>query len=59
MTTYLLAVDGGATKTTLTLRDESGVIFHEGHSTGSNYQVIGTKAYKEDIKHLLQEQLTT
>lgn len=58
MTTYLLAVDGGATKTALTLRDESGVIFHEGHSTGSNYQVIGTEAFKEVIKHLLRELLT-
>ncbi|WP_255485224.1 hypothetical protein [Sporosarcina sp. BP05] len=35
------------------------MIFHEGHSTGSNYQVIGTKGFKEVSKHIERELLTT
>ena len=57
MTTYLVAIDGGATKTVVTLRDENGAIFYEGDSTGSNYQVIGIDAFKKVVQNLLQELL--
>ncbi|MGE7667446.1 N-acetylglucosamine kinase [Ureibacillus composti] len=39
----ILAIDGGATKTSLLLRSESGNVIFEKTSSGSNYQTIGAE----------------
>ena len=57
MTKVVLAVDGGATKTALTLRDDNGTVFYEAASTGSNYQVIGEENCKQVIGELLSGML--
>ncbi|MFJ7936682.1 N-acetylglucosamine kinase [Sporosarcina sp. NPDC096371] len=59
MTTYLLAIDGGGTKTVGTLRDNNGVILYEGASTGSNYQVIGAAAFTQVVQGMLEKLLET
>lgn len=46
----ILAVDGGATKTTMTLRTEDGRELFSTTSTGSNYQAIGG----ERVQHLFE-----
>lgn len=53
MTDFLLVIDRGATTTVLTLRDASGRIIYEGISTGSNYHVIGTNAFRKVILILI------
>lgn len=55
MKQYLLAIDGGATKTTLSLRDVDGNIYFEKTSTGSNYQAIGTEQVEKVLSNLLEE----
>lgn len=50
MNRILLAVDGGATKTTMTLRTEDGQELFASTSTGSNYQAIG----QENVQRLFE-----
>lgn len=50
----LLAVDGGATKTTMTLRTQDGQELFASTSTGSNYQAIG----QENVQRLFEALLT-
>lgn len=54
MTKHLLvAVDGGATKTSLSLRTTTGDVLFEKISTGSNYQAIGETRACEVLTDLL------
>lgn len=53
MTQYILAVDGGATKTVLSLRDIKGNIYFEKTSTSTNYQAIGTEKAEKVLTDLL------
>ncbi|MFC5559313.1 N-acetylglucosamine kinase [Ureibacillus thermophilus] len=55
MNSYILAVDGGATKTTLSLRDASGKIYFEKTSTSTNYQAIGIEKAEKAFSQLLHE----
>lgn len=50
----LLAVDGGATKTSLSLRTTTGEVLFEKISTGSNYQAIGEARVCEVLTDLLK-----
>ena len=50
---YILAVDGGATKTTISLRSLSGEIIFETTSSGSNYQTIGELEVQQILTALL------
>ena len=50
---YILAVDGGATKTTISLRSLSGEIIFETTSSGSNYQTIGEIEVQQVLTALL------
>lgn len=49
----ILAVDGGATKTTVTLRTIQGECLFEKTTTGSNYQTIGIDAVSAMLNDLL------
>ncbi|WP_036197457.1 N-acetylglucosamine kinase [Ureibacillus sinduriensis] len=49
----ILAVDGGATKTTITLRTIQGECLFEKTTTGSNYQTIGVDAVSVILNDLL------
>lgn len=49
----ILAVDGGATKTTLSIRSEHGECYFKKTSTGSNAQTIGAHGVKEVLNELL------
>ncbi|MDN4494694.1 N-acetylglucosamine kinase [Ureibacillus aquaedulcis] len=49
----ILAVDGGATKTTLTIRSIQGNCIFEKTTSGCNYQTIGVDAATELLSHLL------
>ncbi|MFC7688038.1 N-acetylglucosamine kinase [Ureibacillus sp. GCM10028918] len=49
----ILAVDGGATKTTLTLRSIQGQCLFEKSTSGSNYQTIGVNAVIELLSNIL------
>lgn len=51
----LLAVDGGATKTTMTIRTVGGQILFSATSTGSNYQSIGQQQVKYVFDQLLHQ----
>lgn len=51
----ILAVDGGATKTTMTIRTSDGQNLFEKTSTGSNYQTIGEKQTIRVLRTLLNE----
>lgn len=51
----ILAVDGGATKTTLTIRSEKGENFFEQTTTGSNYQTIGENGAIQVLSELLSK----
>ncbi|ATP38659.1 N-acetylglucosamine kinase [Solibacillus sp. R5-41] len=46
---YILAVDGGATKTTMSIRTADGRELFSATSTGSNYQAVGV----ESVQHVL------
>ena len=46
---YILAVDGGATKTTMSIRTANGLELFSATSTGSNYQAVGI----ESVQHVL------
>lgn len=52
---YILAVDGGATKTALAIRCESGQSYFEKISTSSNYQAIGEEKVENVLTSLLLE----
>lgn len=51
----ILAIDGGATKTSLLLRSESGNVIFEKTSSGSNYQTIGAEKVVSVLTNLLLE----
>lgn len=53
--TIILAVDGGATKTTLTIRSTEGECLFEKTAAGSNYQTIGVHTVIERLSHLLHD----
>ena len=55
MNQYILAIDGGATKTTLSLRDASGKVYFEKTSTSTNYQAIGAEKVEKVLTNLLNE----
>ncbi len=55
MSVIILAVDGGATKTTLTIRTSNGQHLFEKTSTGSNYQTVGEEQSRHVISSLLDE----
>ncbi|MEK4423629.1 N-acetylglucosamine kinase [Solibacillus sp. FSL K6-1523] len=46
---YILAVDGGASKTTMSIRTAVGLELFSATSTGSNYQAVGV----ESVQHVL------
>ena len=46
---YILAVDGGATKTVMTIRTDQGIELFSATSTSSNYQTVGV----EHVQHVL------
>lgn len=52
---YILAVDGGATKTALAIRCENGQSYFEKTSTSSNYQAIGEEKVEKVLSSLLLE----
>lgn len=47
--TYVLGIDGGASKTVCVLMDENGQVLSRGEAGGSNYQVVGSKAALDSI----------
>lgn len=55
MSAIILAVDGGATKTTLTIRTNNGQHLFKKTSTGSNYQTVGEEQSRHVISSLLNE----
>ncbi len=55
MRKILLAVDGGATKTTMTIRTEDGRELFTKTSTGSNYQAVGQGRVIELFEALLND----
>lgn len=52
---YILAVDGGATKTALVICNDSGQKLFEKTSTSSNYQAIGEEKVEKVFNSLLSE----
>ena len=52
---YLLAVDGGATKTAVSLRNENGSYLYESVTKGTNYHVIGADEFKKRLVEVLEE----
>lgn len=59
MNEIILAVDGGATKTTVTIRTSLGQNLFEKTSTGSNYQTIGEEQSQHILSSLLNEAYET
>jgi len=59
MNQYVLAIDGGATKTTLSLRDAEGKIYFEKTTTSTNYQAIGTEKVEKVLTDLLEDAYTS
>lgn len=55
----ILAVDGGATKTTMSIRSIHGKCFFEKTTTGSNYQTIGVDAANGILRQLLLSAYTS
>lgn len=55
MNQYVLAIDGGATKTTLSLRDVANKVYFETTSTSTNYQAIGEEQVEKVLTDLLQK----
>ena len=52
MNQIILAVDGGATKTAMTIRTVDGQILFSSTTTGSNYQAIGRKRVQQVFEQL-------
>jgi N-acetylglucosamine kinase-like BadF-type ATPase len=59
MPKYYLVVDGGATKTIVSLRDRDNCSLAEVEGTGSNFQVIGLPLFSKVIKKLVQDILSS
>lgn len=59
MSKYYLVVDGGATKTVVSLRNQFNHSFAEVEGSGSNFQVIGLPSFTKVIRNLVQEILVT
>ena len=55
MNEVILAIDGGATKTDVTVRARDGTIIFSGKGEGSNYQTAGLESVKEVLSSLLTE----
>ena len=55
MSQIILAVDGGATKTALTIRTVDGQELFSAASTGSNYQAIGRERVQQTFEKLLTQ----
>ncbi|HJF33866.1 MAG TPA: hypothetical protein K8V56_19030 [Sporosarcina psychrophila] len=55
MDKVILAVDGGATKTAVTVRKHDGTILFEGEGEGSNYQTVGEGKVREVLTGLLSD----
>lgn len=55
MNQYILAIDGGATKTTLSLRDTNGKEYFQSTSTSTNYQAIGEEKVEMVLTDLLKK----
>lgn len=55
MNQFILAIDGGATKTTISLRDTNGKEYFESTSTSTNYQAIGEEKVEEVLTDLLKK----
>ena len=53
MKQIILAVDGGATKTVMTVRTVDGQTLFSATSTGSNYQAIGHERVQQVFEQLL------
>lgn len=51
---YILALDGGATKTSMTIRSLDGRELFSATSTGSNYQTVGTERVQHVFDGLLR-----
>ncbi|WP_332647437.1 N-acetylglucosamine kinase [Lysinibacillus sp. 54212] len=59
MNRIILAVDGGATKTTMTIRSTDGEVLFTETTTGSNYQAIGRERVQQVFASLLEQAATT
>lgn len=55
MNKTIIAIDGGATKTALTVLDQDGTVLFSTASTGSNYQAIGQERVQEVLTTLLSD----
>lgn len=55
MNKIILAIDGGATKTAMTVYDQDGYELYSATTTGSNYQAIGQKNVTEVLTNLLAD----
>lgn len=55
MSRIILAVDGGATKTTMTIRSTDGTVLFTETTTGSNYQAIGRDRVQHVFTSLLEQ----
>lgn len=55
MSRIILAVDGGATKTTMTIRSSDGKVLFTKTTTGSNYQAIGRERVQQVFASLLEQ----
>ena len=55
MNKTIFAIDGGATKTAMTVCDHEGFELFSATTTGSNYQAIGQKNVVEVLTHLLTD----
>lgn len=53
MPEIILAVDGGATKTILSIRSQDGTILYTGFGEGVNYQTVGTDRVASVLQKLL------
>lgn len=52
---YVLGIDGGGTKTTCVLMDETGKVWGRGQAGSANYQTVGTEAaYRAIEQSILQ-----
>ncbi|NYF23809.1 N-acetylglucosamine kinase [Sporosarcina sp. JAI121] len=55
MDEVILAIDGGATKTAMTVQKRNGVVLFDGKGEGSNFQTVGADKVKEVLGSLLAE----
>lgn len=57
MSSYVLGIDGGGSKTTCILMNRSGQVIGRGEAGASNYQSIGVEAAKKSIATAIQQSL--